>query len=286
MTELSTIEIRDLTKNYGKTTALDNVSVTFKENCIYGLLGRNGAGKSTLLNIISGRTFADSGEVIIDGVNAISNDSALGKVHLMSEQLLYNPSLKVKDMFKTASFYYPDFDTEYAMKLCSEYELDTNRKLHKLSTGYRTIAKAVNALACGAPIVFFDEPVLGLDANHRDLFYKHVVNRYSERPATFVISTHLIEETAGIIERAVVIKKGELLFDKDVEEVRSMGYSVSGKSADVDSFANGKELMGEDVIGGLKTVYIKGRLGEAELPEGLTAEPMNLQNIFIHLTNS
>lgn len=283
---MSTIEIRDLIKNYGKTTALDNVSVTFKENCIYGLLGRNGAGKSTLLNIISGRTFADSGEVIIDGVNAISNDSALGKVHLMSEQLLYNPSLKVKDMFKTASFYYPDFDTEYAMKLCSEYELDTNRKLHKLSTGYRTIAKAVNALACGAPIVFFDEPVLGLDANHRDLFYKHVVNRYSERPATFVISTHLIEETAGIIERAVVIKKGELLFDKDVEEVRSMGYSVSGKSADVDSFANGKELMGEDVIGGLKTVYIKGRLGEAELPEGLTAEPMNLQNIFIHLTNS
>ena len=283
---MSKIEVRNLTKSYGKTTALNNVSVTFKENCIYGLLGRNGAGKSTLLNIISGRTFADSGEVLIDGVNASGNDSALGKVHLMSEQLLYNPSLKVKDMFKTASFYYPDFDMEYAMKLCSEYELDTNRKLSKLSTGYRTIAKAVNALACGAPIVFFDEPVLGLDANHRDLFYKHVVNRYSERPATFVISTHLIEETAGIIERAVVIKKGELLFDEDVEEVRSMGYSVSGKSAEVDSFANGKELMGEDVIGGLKTVYIKGRLGEAKLPEGLTAEPMNLQNIFIHLTNS
>lgn len=283
---MSKIEVRDLTKSYGKTTALNNVSVTFKENCIYGLLGRNGAGKSTLLNIISGRTFADSGEVLIDGVNASGNDSALGKTHLMSEQLLYNPSLKVKDMFRTASFYYPDFDTEYALKLCSEYELDTNRKLSKLSTGYRTIAKAVNALACGAPIVFFDEPVLGLDANHRDLFYKHVVNRYSEHPATFVISTHLIEETAGIIERAVVIQKGELLLDNDVEEVRSMGYSVSGKAADVDSFAKGRELMGEDVLGGLKTVYIKGQLNEAELPEGLTAEPMNLQNIFIHLTNS
>ena len=283
---MSKIEVRDLTKSYGKTTALNNVSVTFKENCIYGLLGRNGAGKSTLLNIISGRTFADSGEILIDGVNASGNDSALGKVHLMSEQLLYNPALKVKDMFRTASFYYPDFDTEYALKLCSEYELDTNRKLSKLSTGYRTIAKAVNALACGAPIVFFDEPVLGLDANHRDLFYKHVVNRYSERPSTFVISTHLIEETAGIIERAVVIQKGELLLDNDVEEVRSMGYSVSGKAADVDSFANGRELMGEDVLGGLKTVYIKGQLNEAELPDGLTAEPMNLQNIFIHLTNS
>ena len=283
---MSKIEVKDLTKNYGKTTALNSVSVTFRENCIYGLLGRNGAGKSTLLNIISGRTFADSGEVLIDGVNANGNDGALGKVHLMSEQLLYNPSLKVMDMFRTASFYYPDFDTEYAMKLCSEYELDVNKRLYKLSTGYRTIAKAVNALACGAPIVFFDEPILGLDANHRDLFYKHVINRYSERPATFVISTHLIEETAGIIERAVVIKKGELLLDKDVEEMRSMGYSVSGKAADVDSFAKGRELMGEDVLGGLKTAYIKGQLNDAELPEGLTAEPMNLQSIFIHLTNS
>lgn len=283
---MSKIEVRNLTKSYGKTTALNNVSVTFKENCIYGLLGRNGAGKSTLLNIISGRTFADSGEVLIDGVNASGNDSSLGKTHLMSEQLLYNPSLKVRDMFRTASFYYPDFDMEYAVKLCSEYELDTNRKLSKLSTGYRTIAKAINALSCGAPVVFFDEPVLGLDANHRDLFYKHVVNRYSEHPATFVISTHLIEETAGIIERAVVIQKGELLLDNDVEEVRSMGYSVSGKAADVDSFAKGRELMGEDVLGGLKTVYIKGQLSEAELSDGLTAEPMNLQNIFIHLTNS
>ena len=283
---MSKIEVRNLTKSYGKTTALNNVSITFKENCIYGLLGRNGAGKSTLLNIISGRTFADSGEVLIDGVNASGNDSSLGKTHLMSEQLLYNPSLKVRDMFRTASLYYPDFDMDYALKLCSEYELDTNRKLSKLSTGYRTIAKAVNALACGAPIVFFDEPVLGLDANHRDLFYKHVVNRYSEHPATFVISTHLIEETAGIIERAVVIQKGELLLDNDVEEVRSMGYSVSGKAADVDSFAKDRELMGEDVLGGLKTAYIKGQLNEAELPDGLTAEPMNLQNIFIHLTNS
>ena len=283
---MSRIEVRNLTKNYGKTTALNNVSVTFKENCIYGLLGRNGAGKSTLLNIISGRTFADSGEVLIDGVNASGNDSSLGKTHLMSEQLLYNPSLKVREMFKTAAFFYPDFDMEYAVKLCSEYELDTNRKLSKLSTGYRTIAKAINALSCGAPIVFFDEPVLGLDANHRDLFYKHVVNRYSERPSTFVISTHLIEETAGIIERAVVIQKGELLLDNDVEEVRSMGYSVSGKAADVDSFAKGRGLMGEDVLGGLKTAYIKGQLSEEELPDGLTAEPMNLQNIFIHLTNS
>lgn len=283
---MSVIEVKNVTKIYGKTVALHDVSLTFKENCIYGLLGRNGAGKSTLLNIISGRAFADSGEVLIDGASAKGNDIALGKIHMMSEQLLYNPALRVNEMFRTASWFYPDFDMEYALKLCEEYKLDPKKRLSKLSTGYRTIAKAINALACGAPIVFFDEPVLGLDANHRDMFYKHIISRYNERPATFIISTHLIEEAANLIERAVVIKEGELLLDKDTDEIRSMGYSVSGKAADVDSFAKDKELIGEDVLGGLKTAYIKGSLAGIELPEGLSAEPMNLQNIFIHLTNS
>lgn len=283
---MSVIEVKNVSKSFGKTAALNNVSLTFKENCIYGLLGRNGAGKSTLLNIISGRVFADSGEVLIDGVSAKGNDSALGKVHMMGEQLLYNPALKVNEMFRTASWFYRDFDMEYALKLCDEYKLDPKKKLAKLSTGYRTIAKAINALACGAPIVFFDEPVLGLDANHRDMFYKHLISRYNEHPATYVISTHLIEEAAGLIERAVVIKEGQLLLDKEADEVRSMGYSVSGKAADVDSFAKDKELMGEDVLGGLKTVYIKGSLNASELPEELSAEPLNLQAMFIHLTNS
>ena len=125
---------------------------------------------------------------------------------MMSEQLFDNTAIKVKEMFKTASFFYPDYDMDYAMKLCNEYGLDIKKRLGRLSTGYRTIAKIVNALACNAPVVFFDEPVLGLDANHRDMFYRQVVNHYNDHPATYVISTHLIEEAAGIIERALVIK--------------------------------------------------------------------------------
>lgn len=283
---MSVIEIKNVTKTYGKTTALDNVSLTLKENCIYGLLGRNGAGKSTLLNIVSGRTFANSGEVLADGVCVTGNDTALGKIHMMSEQLLYNPALRVKEMFMTASFSYPDYDMEYALKLCDEYKLDPKKKLGKLSTGYRTIAKIINALACGAPVVFFDEPVLGLDANHRDMFYRQVISRWNEHPATYVISTHLIEEAAGLIERAVVIKDGKLLLDEDTDEVRSMGYSISGKAEQVDSFVQGRELMGEERIGGLKTAYIKGSIERASLPEGLSAEPLSLQALFIHLTNS
>ena len=83
------IEIKNVTKNFGNTCALNNVSLTFEENKIYGLLGRNGAGKSTLLNILSNRIFSDSGEAYINGETTIDNDSALDKIFIMSEKTYY-----------------------------------------------------------------------------------------------------------------------------------------------------------------------------------------------------
>ena len=80
------IELKNLTKNYGKNCALDNVSVKFDSGKIYGLLGRNGAGKSTMLNLISNRIFPTSGEILIDGEPSIENDRALSKVYCMSEK--------------------------------------------------------------------------------------------------------------------------------------------------------------------------------------------------------
>ncbi|MGN1101661.1 MAG: ABC transporter ATP-binding protein [Huintestinicola sp.] len=283
---MSVIEIKNISKSFGKNQALSDVSLTLQENCIYGLLGRNGAGKSTLMNIINNRIFADSGEILIDGVPNRENDKALGKLHMMSEQLLYAPSLKVSDMFKAAACFYPEYDMEYAFKLSEEYKLNTKAKLQKLSTGYRSIAKIINALACNAQVVFLDEPVLGLDANHRDMFYRQLIEKYNARPATFVISTHLIEEAAGLIERAVVIKDGRLLLDEDSEAIRSMGYSVSGRASLVDEFVMGKDVMNTETLGGLKTAYIKGDRSKADIPAELEVQPLSLQSLFIHLTNS
>lgn len=283
---MSVIEIKNVSKSFGKNQALSDVTLTFKENCIYGLLGRNGAGKSTLMNIISNRIFSDSGEILIDGVPNRENDKALGKLHMMSEHLLYPPSMKVIDMFKAAARFYPEYDMEYALKLSEEYKLNTKARLQKLSTGYRSIAKIVNALACNAQVVFFDEPVLGLDANHRDMFYRQAIEKYNARPATFVISTHLIEEAAGMIERAIVIKDGKLLLDEDSDVIRSMGYSVSGRASVVEEFAKGKDVMNEETLGGLKTVYIKGDRFAENIPSELDVQPLSLQSLFIHLTNS
>ena len=91
---MSTIEIKNVSKSYGKNKALDDVSLTLKENCIYGLLGRNGAGKSTLLNIVSNRIFADSGEVTVDGepVQLTPKEYEILKFLMMNPGICFSPS--------------------------------------------------------------------------------------------------------------------------------------------------------------------------------------------------
>jgi ABC-2 type transport system ATP-binding protein len=279
------IEVRDVVKRYGNTCALDGIDLTFEENTIYGLLGRNGAGKSTLLNIISNRIFADEGNVTIDGLPSDENDVAQGKIYLMSEKTLYPEKMKIKDIFKWTKEFYPDFDEGCARKLAERFELDVNKKVNALSTGYTSIFKLVIALSVNTPYVFLDEPVLGLDANHRELFYRILIEKYSERPATYVISTHLIEEVSGIIENIIIIKKGKIIRNETREELLSKGYTVSGTAAIIDQYIKGREVIGVDTLGGLKTAYLIGKADKV-LPEGIEISNLDLQKLFIQLTNA
>jgi len=283
---MSGIEVRNISKNFGNVQALKGVSVHFEENRIYGLLGRNGAGKSTLLNIITGRIFAAEGEVLIDGEAALENDRILGKIYMMSEKNYYPESMKVRDAFKWSKEFYPDFDLNYAKTLSEKFELNTAKKIKSLSTGYSSIFKMITALSTNARYILLDEPILGLDANHRDLFYKTLIEKYSGNPCTIIISTHLIEEAAGVIDHVVIIKNGEIITDESRDELISKGYTASGTASCVDSFTAGRNVLGTDSLGGLKTAYIMGELDKNNVPEGIEISKMDLQRLFIELTNA
>ena len=278
------IEIRNISKAFGNTKALDDVSIEFNSNRIYGLLGRNGAGKSTLLNIITNRIFADKGEVYVDGEPAKENDRALSKIYLMGEKNNYPENMKIKDIFKWSKEFYPDFDEEYAYKLAEKFKLDTKKTIKKLSTGYASIAKIIIALSVNVPYIFLDEPVLGLDANHRDMFYKILIQKYIDNPCTIIVSTHLIEEVSNVIEEIVIINDGKVIRNEATEDLLSKGYTVTGSSTKVDEFVADKKVIGEDVIGGLKAAYVLGDRPE-KTPEGIEITKLDLQKLFIQLTN-
>lgn len=280
----NSIQVKDLTVQFGHFTALEKINVTFRENRIYGLLGRNGAGKSTLLSAVNNRLFPNEGEVIIDGERGMENDNAQGKIYYMGEKNIYPDGTSVKQLLRWSRDFYPNFNMEYACQLAERFQLNQKKKLKSLSTGYLTIAKLIGALASGAPYTFFDEPVLGLDANHRELFYQELIRQYSEFPRTIVISTHLIEEVSDIIEQVVIIKDGRILLDRPVEEVKQMGYMVSGKAADVDAYCAGRQTIGEDQLGNLKRACLLGQ--PEEVPASLDISAMDLQKLFVQLTNA
>lgn len=281
---MSGIEIKNLTKRYGDTVALDDVTLTLEENKIYGLLGRNGAGKTTLLNIMTGRIFADSGTVTLNGAPTTENDAALRQMYMLSEHTYYPEKMRLRDAFKWSAQFYPNFDSDYAGKLCDAFSLDVRKKVDGLSTGYGTIFKLIIALSTNAPYLLLDEPVLGLDANHRDLFYKTLLEKYAENPFCAVLSTHLVEEVSNLIEDVVIVKDGRVIQNTPRDELLCQGYSVSGVAPAVDEFTKGQRLLGEDVLGGLKTAYILGNKPD-HVPEALVTSTLDLQRLFIQLTN-
>ena len=157
--------------------------------------------------------------------------------------------------------------------------------MSKLSTGYSSIFKIVVALSTNAPYVLLDEPVLGLDANHRDLFYKTLLARYAERPFTAVISTHLIEEISHLIEDVVILHHGQVLAQGPREELLAGGYTVSGPKGLVEEYIRGKRLLGVDTLGGLLSAHLQGHPDRAALPQGLELSPLDLQKLFVLMTS-
>ncbi len=280
---MNAITCTQVSKTFKDIRALDNVSVSFEEGKIYGLLGRNGAGKTTLLNCITGRLFPTGGEIRVDGELSMENEKALRKLFYMGQQELYPEEMTVQKVFAWTKLIYGNFDTEYAHALCEKFGLNPKKKTSKLSTGYRSIYKLITALAVDVPYLLLDEPVLGLDAGHREMFYRELLESYGRNPRTIILSTHLIEEAASLLEEVIILHNGKVMCHKTCEELLHSGYTVSGKQSEVDAFIAGKQVLSQQSIGGLKTAVIYGQ-PEKDMPETLETGRMDLQKLFVAMT--
>lgn len=277
------LELNNVCKQYSSKLAVDHVSFSLEPNRIYGILGRNGAGKSTLLNMISNRLTVTSGEITLDGQPLLTTPEQLQRVYLTSDEDWFYPAYKIKKLFNLSETLYGSFDWEFANELVRAFDLDIHKKLKSVSTGYRSIAKLIIALCVPCDYVFLDEPVLGLDANHRILFNKKLLSAFERRQRTFVISTHIIEEVAYLLEDVVIIDNGKIIIADSVDNLTQTAKSVAGNAQLVDDFTRGMNIIGEDFLGGLKQSVVAGEL-TTDIPDGITVTPVKLQDLFIHLT--
>lgn len=284
MSEERGIRVEGVTKRYGGTRALNNVSLTFEPGKIHALLGRNGAGKSTLLSIASNRLFPTAGRALVDGEPVTENPSALAKVYAFGAYDLYPDTWRIDKLYQKLAAFHEGFNPDRALHLAKQFGLDTTSTVDALSTGYRTVYRLAIALATTEDYLLLDEPVLGLDANARELFYHLLLEDYLEKQRTIIVATHLIEEVANLVEQVTVIDYGRVLLQASADELRASGYSVSGRAEYVDAYCEGREVLGFDELAGLKVAYLRGTFDTELADERLTVAPMSLQKLFVKLT--
>jgi ABC-2 type transport system ATP-binding protein len=267
--------------------AVADASFALEENRIHGLLGRNGAGKTTLMQLLTGQEFATRGTIEVFGESPVENARVLDNVCFIKESQRYPDDFRVKHVLRSAPWFFPDWDDDFAADLVERFRLPENRRVKKLSRGQLSAVGVIVGLASRAPLTFFDEPYLGLDAVARQLFYDVLLADFAEHPRTVVLSTHLIDEVSNLLEHVVVIDDGRIVIDADADELRGSAVDVVGTRSAVESFTSSREVLHRTALGGLATATVAGldEAGRAAAREaGLELAPVSLQQLVIRTT--
>ncbi len=279
------LECTNVNKSYGKTDAIRHLDLKLEENTVYGLLGRNGAGKTTLLNMITGGIFPDSGSIQVGGTILKRGDSPKDTCYIREKNFHFGGA-KVIEILELASAFYPNWDWTFAHRLVQTFKLNPNKKMRQLSRGMESLVGNIVGLASRAPLTIFDEPVLGLDVLMREKFYSVLMEDYAENPRTILLSTHLIDEIAKVVERVYIIEAGSIALQDDVDHIRSQSYMLTGSNEAIDTFTSGKRVIYKESYGKSCLAAVYDTIGDAERLQadklGISVDGLPLQKFFAY----
>jgi ABC-2 type transport system ATP-binding protein len=282
MTAAATLQ--GVTMRFREHTALDDVSAVIEQDSITGLLGRNGAGKTTLMQLLTGHRVPTSGTVEVFGGRPYENDAVLAQMAFIKEGQRYPDLFRVRDALDAAAMLFPHWDDDLARSLLRDFDLPEKRTIKKLSRGMNSAVGIVIGLASRAPLTLFDEPYLGLDAVARQLFYDRLLADYAEHPRTILLSTHLIEEIADLLEHVLLIDRGTVLLDADAETLRGSAVTVTGPRQRVEAFGARHDVLHTEFMAGSGRAVVRLTGEDDATAAGLSVEPTSLQQFVVALS--
>ena len=273
------IVLKQVTKRYGPATVLENITLSIEEPGIYCLLGRNGAGKTTLLKSIAGYQNITSGTIQVDGkrITTAALDTGVSYIENFAKHF----NLPVRKLLRIASEVNPNYDYDFASEMMERFELDGKKKFHHLSLGMKTMVSTIICLASNRGVVLLDEPVLGFDAIMRVEFYDMLSESFQKHPRIIIVSTHIIEEIAKTIQKLMILDKGRIRFFDTLQSVETKAFRISGLQKDVEAATRNRNVIGQDMVGGLATRYIFDN--PPEQTAALEIQPLSLQDFFIQM---
>ncbi|MEV4133721.1 ABC transporter ATP-binding protein [Dactylosporangium sp. NPDC049742] len=285
MTTTPVVSVQGVSKRFGSVAALDDVSFDLRRNGIYGLLGRNGAGKTTLMQLLTGQQFATAGTIRVLGADPVENSQVLRQVSFVKESQRYPDTFKVRHVLLAGRLLFPEWDEAFAQSLVADFQLPAGRLVKKLSRGMLSALGVTVGLASRAPLTFFDEPYLGLDAVSRQLFYDRLLADYAEHPRTVVLSTHLIDEVGDLIEHVLLIERGRIVLDEAADALRGQVVTVTGPAPAVDRLTVNTDELHREQLGPLTRATVRGAVPAGAAREaGVQLEPVSLQQLVVRIT--
>lgn len=273
--------------------ALDNISITIPEGCIYGFLGSNGAGKSTLLRMMCGVYKTEQGSVKIDGEDVFDNPNAKSKIFFVNDETVQYTQFTLDGLAKYFASYYDNFSFEIYNRLVTQLQLPRNKRMSDFSKGMKRQAVVIIGLACNTKYLLLDEAFDGLDPAMRRFVKQMIINELIDRQATMVVSSHNIAEINELCDRAMLIHQGQMIFADEIDNIKSCfgKIQLARKSGAVtlEEMQNAKlAVMQYTIMGSVTQAVVRG--AEEYITERIATIdcdisefiPLTLEEIFIY----
>ena len=287
------IEIRNVTKSYDGIKAVDDVSVTIKENTVFGLIGTNGAGKSTILRMIAGVQEPEKGEIAIDGMPVFDNMEAKHRIYFIADEPYFFSNSNAIDMQKYLSSLYPDFAVDDFYNYLVNFGLDKKRKISTYSKGMKKQLSVLFGVCSGTKYLLCDETFDGLDPVMRQTVKSLFIQEIESRGLTPVIASHNLRELEDICDHIGLLHRGGILFSRDLDEMKLGIHKlqcVFAPDTDYLGALADMEVLNRDTRGSLVTLTIRGKRDAIDnVIRGLNPVfyeilPLSLEEIFISET--
>lgn len=287
---MNVIEINHLTKNYGKSRGILDVSLNVEQGEIFGFIGPNGAGKSTTIRTLLGLIAPTSGSATIFGKSCTACPEVRKEVGYLPSEVFYYDGMRVIDLLKYSASFYKKDCTKRIQELAEIMDLDLKKKIEDLSFGNRKKVGIVQGLIHEPKLIILDEPTSGLDPLMQQKFFELIVSE-NKKGATVFFSSHILSEVQKMCERVAFIKDGRIIKLEKISTLQENNFkrikieTVSEPNKSLFELAGISEI---EYTGLSVSFLYKGdinqvirKLAQADI-RNLSIEEPDLEEIFLH----
>ena len=278
------LEMKNVTKTFGKFKALDDLSMTVPKGSVYGLVGPNGAGKSTAIRLMTGIYRPDSGSITLEGMPVYENPVNKVRMGYIPDDIFYFPSASMEEMKSFYKGIYPQFDEELYKKLFEAFQLPRKGAIRRFSKGMQKQAAFHLSLCTHPEMLILDEPVDGLDPVMRRQVRSLILSEVAATGTTVLVSSHNLRELEDICDHVGIMDHGKMLLERSLQDMQGATHKLQL----VGEVPEGLDILHESQTGRLKTLVVRGDAREisrkvsAANPVYFDVLPLSLEEIFIY----